>query len=298
MLQSKKKIFLTVLDAGSFTKAAAELGYSQSAISQTIKTLEDDLGTTLVSRSREGLTLTKDGEEFLPYIRSIVAAEDDLGAKIREMQGLEKGVIKIGTFTSISRNILPALMHDFRKTYPNIRFELLQGEYNDIQDWILDGTIDFGFVAPNTVTGLETQPFLSDTMMAVLPQNHPLAKKKAVSLADLTNDPFIELIEGTFSVTRKVFKDYHLTPDIIYSVYDDYTILEMVKHGYGISMLYKLVLTGYGDEIALRPIIEPFERSLDLAWRDYTTLPIAAKRFIEFLKQESPRIIEKIRKQN
>lgn len=297
-MQSKSKIFLTVLEEGSFTKAATVLGYSQSAISQTIKTIEEELGTTLLSRSREGLSLTADGEEFLPYIRAIVAAEDDLDSKIREMQGLEQGVIKIGTFTSISRNLLPPLMHDFRKLYPNVRFELFQGEYNNIQDWILDGTIDFGFVAPNTVTGLETQPFLSDTMMACLPMDHPLAQKKCVSLADLTNDPFIELIEGTFSVTRKVFKDYRLTPNIVYSVYDDYTILEMVKQGFGISMLYKLVLTGYGKEIALRPIIEPFERSLDLAWRDYTTLPIATKRFIEYIKQYGPNVIDHIREHN
>lgn len=297
-MQSKNKIFLTVLEEGSFTKAAQILGYSQSAISQTIKTIEEEYGTTLLSRSREGLSLTEDGKEFLPYIKAVAAAEDDLDAKIHEMQGLERGVIRIGTFTSISRNILPPLMQNFRKIYPNVRFELLQGEYNNIQDWILDGTIDFGFVAPNTVTGVVTEPFLSDTMMAVLPLNHPLAAKKVVSLSELTEDPFIELIEGTFSIVRKVFHDYKSVPNIVYSVYDDYTILEMVKEGLGISMLYKLVLTGYEDHLALRPIKEPFERKLDLAWRDYSTLPIATKRFIEYIKQNGPEVIEKVRNEN
>ena len=121
---SRYEIFCRVIETGNFTRVAEELGYSQSAISQTIKALEQELDTVLVHRRKDGIFLTRDGMQFFPYIQSIYNAEKALARKQTEIQGLERSVITIGTFTGVSRVLLPKLMRDFKVKYPDVRFML------------------------------------------------------------------------------------------------------------------------------------------------------------------------------
>jgi len=287
---SRYDIFCQVVESGSFTRAAEAMGYSQSAVSQSVRSVEEELATTLLNRSKSGLTLTADGETFLPYIRGICSAEKALSQKQRELQGLENSEIHIGTFTSVSRNLLPPLMQRFKQQYPGVRFVLQQGEYTSIRQWVLEGSIDFGFANAQTVTGLTVRPLCRDQMMAVLPPGHPLAQVSAVTLQQLAAEPFILLDEGERSVPLDAFARRGLKPRIEYTVYDDYTILAMVRQGLGVSILYRLVLSGFEQDLILRPVQEPLERTLALVWRNWETLPLAARRFAEFIRQESPAI--------
>lgn len=280
-------VFMTVVEEGSFTRAAEKLGYTQSAVSQMIHTLERELSTTLVHRSRNGVALTPDGEEYLPYLRSIRNAGKELEEKYREMHGLENSVIRIGTFTSVSRNLLPRYMKQFKMRYPTVRFVLQQGEYTNIFRWIQDGTVDFGFVNPNAGAGLHTCVFLQDDMLAVLPPDSPLAERDAVSLEDMAGHPFLLLDEGKWSVPVEAFRERGLTPDIHYKVYDDYSIMSMVEQGLGISMLYRIVLAGCSQNIVTRPIYPPITRTISLAWRDKQTMSTASRLFLEHLLQRA-----------
>ena len=214
--------FIKIIETGSFTKAAEELGYTQSAISQMVHSLEKELSTTLILRSRKGITLTPDGEEFLPYIRNIRNSHQELIEKHNEMQGLQSGLIRIGTFSSVSCNWLPGLMKDFKEQYPAVQFELHQGEYTNISNWIKEGRVDFGFVNPTAVSNLTTIPLQEDEMLAVLPTDHPLATHHNVSLKELTNEPYILLDEGELSEPLTIFKQNNLEPNIQYRVHDDY----------------------------------------------------------------------------
>jgi DNA-binding transcriptional LysR family regulator len=288
---SRYDIFCQVVESGSFTRAAEAMGYSQSAVSQSVRSVEEELATTLLNRSKNGLTLTADGETFLPYIRGICSAEKALSQKQRELQGLENSEIRIGTFTSVSRNLLPPLMQSFKQQYPGVRFVLQQGEYTSIRQWVLEGSIDFGFANAQTVTGLTVRPLCRDQMMAVLPLGHPLAQMAAVTLQQLAAEPFILLDEGERSVPMDAFARRGLKPRIEYTVYDDYTILAMVRQGLGVSILYRLVLSGFEQDLILRPVQEPLERTLALVWRNWETLPLAARRFAEFIRRESPVIL-------
>ena len=288
---SRYDIFCQVVESGSFTRAAEAVGYSQSAVSQSVRSVEEELATILLNRSKNGLTLTADGETFLPYIRGICSAEKALSQKQRELQGLENSEIRIGTFTSVSRNLLPPLMQSFKRQYPGVRFVLQQGEYTSIRQWVLEGSIDFGFANAQTVTGLTIRPLCRDKMMAVLPPGHPLARMSAVTLQQLAAEPFILLDEGDRSVPLDAFVRRGLNPRIEYTVYDDYTILAMVRQGLGISILYRLVLSGFEQNLVLRPVQEPLERTLALVWRNWETLPLAARRFAEFIRRESPAIL-------
>lgn len=291
-MPSQYDIFCKVVETGSFTRAAQVLGYSQSAVSQAVKTLERELGTTLVSRGKGGVALTQDGESYLPYIRAISGAEQALERRRRELEGLENSTIRIGTFTTVSRNLLPQLMQRFKNRYPDVHFVLLQGEYTSINRWIREGTVDFGFTNLHTVTGLTARSLYRDEMAAVLPPEHPLAALTEVTMGQLAKEPLILLDEGASSVPLETFSRQGLTPQIEYQVYDDYSILAMVRQGLGVSILYRLVLTDFGESVAVRPIAQAPQRTVALAWRDWETMPLAARRFADFILRHAPERLE------
>lgn len=282
---SRYGIFSKVIETRSFTKVAKQIGYSQSAVSQTVKSLEQDLGTILVDRKKDGIVLTDDGREFFPYIQAIYTAETALEQKQKEMQGLEHSVIRIGTFTSVSRNILPRLMKSFKINYPTVNFVLKQGEYTSIKKWIQSGEIDFGFVNSDMISGIDVEILYQDEMLAVLPPNHDLVRYKTISLKQLAKEPFILLDEGQHSVIMHALAKQQLEPQIEYKVYDDYSILAMVQQGLGISAMYSLVLNGFEEGLVIRPITERPKRSVAIAWQNWDTMTLASRNFVKFIRE-------------
>ena len=290
-MDSRYQIFVHAVRAKSFTRAAEELGYTQSAISQAVRSLERELSTCLILRSHDGISLTRDGAAYFPYFEAIVAGEEALAGKHREMMGLEDSLIRIGTFTSVSRNLLPPLVRSFQKTYPAARFVFRQGEYTSICEDILRGKLDFGFVSPEFVSGLETESVYQDTMLAVLPPSSPLALKSSVSLQDLTSLPYILLDEGEHSIALKAFAEARLSPDIRFKVTDDYSILAMIRQDMGYSLMYRLTLAGFSEGVKVIPLRDPITRTIALGWRNFQTLPYAARAFIGHIRREAPGIL-------
>jgi DNA-binding transcriptional LysR family regulator len=275
--------FIKAIETGSFTKAAEELGYTQSAISQMVHSLEEELSTILILRSRSGITLTPDGEEFLPYIKKICNSHRELKEKVKEMEGLESGLIRIGVFSSVSCHWLPGLMKDFKVEYPAVHFELHQGDYTEIANWIKEGSVDLGFVNPKAVTNLNMIPLQDDEMLAVLPRDHHLAEQPEVSLKELLNEPYILLDEGEVSEPLTIFQQNNFEPNIQYRVHDDYTIMSMIEQGLGISILPTLVLHRCPYHILYKRISPSFARTISLAYKDKRVLPIASRYFIDFI---------------
>ncbi len=289
---SKYGIFCEAVASGSFTKVAEKYGYSQSAVSQSVKSLEHELGATLVSRRRDGIVLTGDGLEYYPYLQAVHNAEKALAGKQKELQGLENAVIRIGTFTSVSRNLLPQIMGSFKKQYPSVRFILQQGEYTSISQWLREGSIDLGFVNKEAVSGLTVHILYKDRMAAVLPLHHPLSAHKVISLRQLAQEPFILLDEGEFSAPLNAFSSLGLSPRLEYKVYDDYSIIAMIRQGLGISIMYQTVLGGFEHGLAVRPLEENICRSVALAWSNWETLPVAARRFARFIMEHTEDMLE------
>ncbi|MGM0213982.1 LysR family transcriptional regulator [Enterococcus sp. AZ109] len=284
---SRYMVFCQVIEAGSFTQAAEDLGYSQSAISQIIKALEQELGTLLIQRRKDGLALTNDGHQYFPYLQAIAVAEKALQQKRREINGLTDSTIRIGTFTSVSRTFLPPLIKAFKQQYPEVNFVIRQGEYTSIAEWVRNNQVDLGFVHTTAVEDIEMQILYQDEMQAVFAKGHPLAKNSTVSLSQLTKEPLILLDEGTYSVTLAAFTASGLTPKIEYEVYDDYSIIEMIRQGLGFSIMYQRVLAGMEEELVIRPIQEHPVRTVALAWRNWDTLSYASRTFAEFILQAS-----------
>jgi DNA-binding transcriptional LysR family regulator len=177
-------------------------------------------------------------------------------------------------------------MKEFKEKYHSVHFELQQGEYTSIAEWIKEGSVDFGFVNPYAVSGLTTVPLMSDEMLAVLPAEHPLSKHEKVTLEELSHEPFILLDEGELSEPLEFFKQSNLKPNVQYLIFDDYTIMSMIEKGLGISILPKLVLSRSHYNIVTKEISPAIVRTIALAYKNKNVLPIASRYFIDFIIEQ------------
>lgn len=275
--------FQKIVELGSFTKAAEALGYTQSAVSQMIASLEDELNIQLLYRSRVGIRLTPEGEDLYPYIRGTVLQYQAMLGKANEIKGLDTGLVRIGTISSISCHWLPRLIKEFGEQYPKVQFVLHQGDYTTIPEWVRTGEADFGFVNPDAVQGMYTQFLKEGELRAVLPVEHPLAAQSWVELGQLAEEPFLLLEEGALSEPLEAFRQMGLEPNIRLRVHDDYSILSMIESGLGVSILPELVLQKINYQVAIRPLKPGVTRKIGLVIKDKNSLPIAAKYFIRFL---------------
>ena len=276
-MASRYQIVCMVVDCGSLKGAADELGYTQSAVSQAVKALERELGTTIIERGKQGVSLTRDGKQYLPYLRQIVTAEAELEGKRQELLGLSSTDIRIATFTNVSRTVLPRVIRDFGALHPGVRFTLKQGDYTRNAQWVHDGVVDFCFTARGFTAGLEKRVVYHDELVALLPVAHPL------TLADLASEPFVLLDEGEQSLVLDAFATHGLSPHVTSEVTDDYTIMAMVEEGLGVSMLYRRTVEGMRADICVRPIVHAPSRDVVAAWRSWDTMPIATRRFIDYM---------------
>ena len=275
--------FCKIVEYGSFTRAAEALGYTQAAVSQMIRSLENEFSLRLLIRTRSGVRLTREGEQMYPLIRKFAAAYREMADRAGEINGLDSGEIRIGTFSSMSQHLLPGLMSDFSRIYPKINFVLTQGDNTTLPEWINSGIIDFGFVYPEASSGLVNRPIVKDVYLAVLPEGHPYAEMEAVPLELMAKEPLIIVDEGGVNTVLRAFSAAGLAARVNFLIHDDYTILSMVEKGIGVSILSSMILDRAPYRIKTVPTDVPVTRTVGIAYRDYDMLPMAAKKFIKFV---------------
>lgn len=275
---------LKIIETGSFTAAARLLGYTQPALSQMIASLESELGIRLLNRSRYGIRLTPEGERLLPGIQSAVSQYEAMRQTADEIRGLESGLVRIGTVSSVSCRWLPGVIRKFWAEHPNIEIALHQGDYTSIQDWVRTGTVDFGFVNPKAVHGLEVADIVrSGEFRAILPAGHALAQRRFLTLTELAAQPLILLEEGAYSEPLEAFRAEGIEPEIRLRAHDDYSILSMVEQGLGVSVLTELVLGKTSYNVAAVPIEPPIIRTMSIVVKDKASLSLASRKFIKCL---------------
>lgn len=276
--------FVKTAECGSFTKAAQLLNYTQSSISRMINDLEKAWNVVLLERNAGGVRLTSDGMQLLPYAKEVVAAFERLHAEIDARNGLQAGLIRIGTFSSVATHWLPNIIQEFQKDYPNIEYELLLGDYTEIEAWILDGRVDCGFLRLPTHPELETIFLEQDKLMAVIPENHKLAGYEKFPVTALCDDPFMLLEKGAKAEVSEIFERCGLHPNIRFTTWDDYAIMSMVESGLGISILPQLILRRIPYKIVAKELDVSAYRNIGLALRSQKSASFAVKRFIDYLK--------------
>ncbi len=279
----KYQAFIKTVECGSFTKAAEKLNYTQSGISRMICDLENEWNLTLLERSRNGVRLTSDGSVLLPYALDLCEEYRKLEMQVDALHGLESGIIRLGTISSIATHWLPKIIGAFQKDYPGIDYELLLGDYTEIEEWISEGRVDCGFVRTPTSPEFETIPLERDRLLAIFPVDHPLAKLERVPIAALCNEPFMLLEKGAKAEISEVFERNGLTPRVHFTTWDDYAVMAMVEGGLGVSMIPELILRRTPYNIVARELDVPAERNIVLALRDRKTASLAVKRFLDYL---------------
>ncbi|UUX34786.1 LysR family transcriptional regulator [Fundicoccus culcitae] len=273
------------VELGSFTQAADVLNYSQSGISRMINDLEKEAGLILLERNRAGLRLTSEGLSIYPHIKKLTEDYELLENQINALNGLEDGLISIGTFSSVATHWLPTIIKNFQQDYPKIEFELLLGDYSEIEKWIIEGRVDFGFVRLPTVTQMETEFLANDDHMMILPSNHRLANSKYpyFPMKELATEVFILLEKDGDSDVLDQFAQMGVQPNIRFRTWDDYAVMAMVESGLGISLLPRLILQRIPYQVVIKPLEKPILRKIGLAYKNKNRLTLASKTFFNYI---------------
>lgn len=279
----KYMAFIKTAEYGSFTKAAEVLHYSQSGISRMIGDLEKEWRVTLLERSRWGVSLTSDGSRLLARAQKLCEEYRKLQMEVDDLHGVQSGLIRIGTFSSVATHWLPNIIKAFQKDHPNIDYELLLGDYAEIEEWIAEGRVDCGFVRLPARPAFETIPLARDDLLAVLPEGHPLAESERVPASALCSEPFILLERGARTDVTEIFEREGLSSRVRFTTWDDYAIMSMVESGLGISILPELILRRIPYRIVAKKLAVPAYREIGLALRERESASLAVKKFIEYL---------------
>lgn len=141
------KVMLAADDYGSFTRVGEELGYTQSGITQMMKALEKEVGFSLFIKDNHGVTLTKEAKALIPAIRNLLNADEEINQEIASLKGAQVGTIRIGTYLSCSIHWIPKIIREFQKSYPDIRFKIIEGTEGDLAEWIENRRVDIGFIS-------------------------------------------------------------------------------------------------------------------------------------------------------
>ncbi|MEK4185283.1 LysR family transcriptional regulator [Bacillus sp. FSL K6-1145] len=277
------KVFLTVVECGSFTKAGDKLGLTQSGVSHNIAKLESELGIVLLRRNRNGLALTDAGERVMPHIRQIIHHASLLEQEAALIQGMEVGSIKIGTFSSFSSKMLPQLIHRFTKGYPNIQVELYEGGYEEIEDWIASGTIDVGFLTQPS-REFETVPLFQDELVVLMQEDHRFHTKKVIEVDSLHDESFIMPKAGCDLLIKKLLKERGVKPQVLFEIGDNNTLISMVQEGLGVTIIPTLILPPQMSHTKVIPLETSVYREINLAFKSFKAASPSAKRWIEVVK--------------
>ncbi len=275
--------FVKTVEWGSFTRAARELDYAQSSVSKMVADLESECGMTLLERSKKGVSLTSAGEQLLPLLRKILQDHQELEGQICRMNGIETGVVRIGTFASVAINWLPNIFAALQKDYPGIEYEMLLGDYAEVEQWIRDGRVDCGFLRLPTLPQFDTILLQQDEYKLVLPPGHRLAEKERVAIEELNGLPFLLLEHGGKTEVSELLEHSHVQPDIRFTTWEDFAIMAMVERGMGISILPDMILQRIPYQLEIRALQKPYYRSIGLATKNQKHLTPAVKKFIEYL---------------
>jgi DNA-binding transcriptional LysR family regulator len=283
---TKYEIFLKIIELGSLTKAADELGYTQAGISHILSSIEDDWNLTLLQRDRSGVRLTSNGIKLLPLIRNVCQASRDLEKGVDEVLGLNTGLIRIGVFHSVAAHWLPKIIKPFCAEYPNIDFEVVHGSYVEIERWVKEGRIDMGFLKlPPADMELESIYLGQDNVVAILPEQHPLAACEQFPVEKVQDEPFLLLAEyqSPGNEVTELFDREKIKPNVRFIVKDDYAIISMVESGLGIGLVPKLLLYRTPYRIAIRELSVPAYRRIGIVLRNSRYASPVVQRFLEYI---------------
>ncbi|KAF0145414.1 MAG: LysR family transcriptional regulator [Nitrospirae bacterium] len=293
MEDHKLKVFCTVAETKSFSKASEIIHLTQPAVSLLVQAIEEIYETKLFDRASNTVTLTPAGEMLYKYAKEILnlyaAAEKNIG----EITGFVKGSISLGASSTIGNYLLPGVIADFRKTHPKIKVHLLVGNTKRIVELLNSGNIDIGLVEGDVARQkMVVEKLIADELVLIVSPLHPWAKKKSISVVEIAKEPFIfrEEGSGTRQVIEKYLGKYKITPqDMMTSLVLGSTeaIKESVEGTMGIAIVSRWAIRKEMRYGTLKPLSfkeEKMLREFSMIFQKNAISSHAVDEFLSYLK--------------
>jgi DNA-binding transcriptional LysR family regulator len=290
MADRRLQVFHTVARLLSFTKAAETLHMTQPAVTFQIRQLEEYFNTRLFDRTHNKISLTEAGQRVYEYTDKIISLYSEMENRVREMTGDVSGIVIIGASTTIAEYVLPSLLGEFKDKHPNINLRLKVSNSEGIVHMVEDNSVDVGIVeSPISNKNLAVEVCWHDKLVFICLPNHPLAKRSAIKVEDLANQPFVCREEG--SGTREYIQEYllkhNMAPhDLNFSleVGNPEAVKSAVEAGFGVSIVSQATVVKelkLGTLVAL-PLDPPLERPFSIVYQRQKFRLRAMEEFMKF----------------
>lgn len=286
-MESKKlEALLMAVDLGSFTKAAEVLGYTQSGLTHMMNSLEKEVGFTLLERGRSGVRLTEEGERIAPAVREFLQANARLDSVIEQVASSRAEIIRVSAYASIAMHWLPGIIQRFREECPDVDVDIRMADHVDVPyELLAQGKMDAILVSPQDEGQYEWVHLADDPMFAVLPKDFDTQGMTAFPLAAFEARDFIMPSQGFDKDIMRIFNRIGVKPHILPTWVDDPTVISMVSHGLGVSMMTELTVRGRTDGVKLLPVEPASSRELGLAVRSLDAASDGLRHFIDCTKR-------------
>jgi DNA-binding transcriptional LysR family regulator len=277
-------IFIQVVKQGSFSKAAKAVFSTQPTVSKAVKQLESEIGIPLLNRIGHRSELTAAGEIVFRRALSLLADSENLIAELDDLRGLKRGTLRIGFPRLGSSALYAALYVSFRRRYPDIDVHISVHDSIRLEELLRAGDIDLGLMVHPVSQEFAWQDVRTDPLVVLLPPHHPLAGRKSISLASLSEFPFILFEEGfpLNNVILDACRDKGITPKIVARSSQVDFIFELVAADIGIAFLPRLVVERRPHRSVRRVLLADAKCKcrMSLAWRGGAYLSHAAQAWL------------------
>ena len=287
------EFFVTVVEEGSFSKAAVRVYRTQPAVSIAIRNLEEEIGATLFDRSQKTPTLTEAGQVVYDYAQRILVLRDRALDVVSELRNLQRGLVRIGANESTSLYLLPHLILEYRNRFPNVKVEIFRHVSEVLPREVLNRSVDFALMAfePDD-NELDSFPILRDELVLIMNPDHPLAKKASITVKELGTESFLAHNVKTTS-RRKVidtFAQHHTPLNITLELATVETIKRFVQLKIGLAFAPRMCVAEELERGTLASV--PVEglsyfRTLWVTHRRGVTFSPAAAAFLDIMRQEA-----------
>jgi DNA-binding transcriptional LysR family regulator len=265
---TRLRILVEVARQGSFSAAADALSYTQSAVSQQIAALEAETGMTMLERHARGVRLTGAGEVLVQHAEGILARLETAEAELSAIAGLRAGRLRMASFPTAGATLMPLAIARFRERHPDVELTLAEGEPEQIVPRLRAGELDlallFDFGEPSAASarlttlaeGLTRVPLLEDPMYLALPREHPLARKPALELADLSGEAWVQTSRAS-ACARHVVRcclAAGFEPNVSFESDDYQTVQGLVAAGVGVALIPQLALSVVREDVVIRAL--------------------------------------------
>ncbi|MEK5237193.1 LysR family transcriptional regulator [Paenibacillus sp. FSL L8-0470] len=276
MTLTQLQVLIAVSEHKNFTRAADALGFTQSAVSQMINSLEKELGILLFHRNRRGISTSYIGERMIQHAREILRITSCMREESSASLGLEAGTLRIGVIPSVSAKVLPGIIGSFRELFPQIDIVLFEGSYEEIHSWISGSVVDVGFTTTPDKE-LQTFPLLQDQMKVFVSNDSPLKDEPFLTFDQLRGKCFIMVKDYGI---QKLLQEHGNVPNVTFEVRDPATILSMVQERVGVTILPELYMPEVLPKVTAVPLRPAIIREVVLAVRDFQYVSPVTAEFI------------------